>query len=102
MGGLRFKYDCRFLFPVHDELVFSCAIKDLYEFLPEVHACMVQPYGEMLVPIRSSIALGRSFGPEDQIEIGEEPTKEAIDAGLRELNERAISNEEKKPVGAAV
>lgn len=100
--GLRFKYDCRFLFPVHDELVFSCAIKDLYEFLPEVHACMVQPYGEMLVPIRSSIALGRSFGPEDQIEIGEEPTKEAIDAGLRELNERAISNEEKKPVGAAV
>lgn len=56
----------------------------------------------MLVPIRSSIALGRSFGPEDQIEIGEEPTKEAIDAGLRELNERAISNEEKKPVGAVV
>lgn len=95
--GLRFKYDCRMLFPVHDEVVWSVAIKDLYEFLPEMHACMTQEYGSMFVPIRSSIAFGKSFGPEDQIEIGEEPTKEAIDAGLKEYFDRLKKSAE--PLG---
>ena len=81
-AGIRFKYDCRFLFPVHDELVFSCAKKDLLQFIPEVHELMVRSYADMRIPLESSISFGRSFGPEDQIEIGSLPTKEAIEHGL--------------------
>jgi DNA polymerase-1 len=80
---LVFKYDCVYIGPVHDELVWSCAIKDLYAFIPEAHACMVRAYGGMVVPITSSI----SFGPDyhNQIEIGNQPTREAIDRGLAEM-----------------
>lgn len=76
------RFDCQFYFPVHDESVWSCTIEDLFEFLPAVHACMTQAYGNMTVPIESSIAFGKSFGPADQIEIGERPTREAIQKGL--------------------
>lgn len=86
--GIQDRFDCRYYFPVHDEVVWSCAIEDLFEFVPAVHACMVAPYGGMTVPIVSSIAFGRSFGPADQIEIGEAPTREAIQAGLDKMAER--------------
>ena len=80
--GLRFKYDCRFMFPVHDETVWSVHVKDLLPFLKEAHACMVQPYADMEIPIVSSIAFGKSFGPADQEEIGTEVTEQAIAKGL--------------------
>lgn len=84
------RFDCQFYFPVHDELVFSCAIKDLFEFIPAVHAIMVQPFGkDRLIPVLSSISFGANFGPGNgQIEIGEQPTREAIQAGLDEHYKR--------------
>ena len=80
--GLEQKFDCEVIGPCHDEVIVSVAIKDLYEFLPVMHRCMVQPYADMKVPIKSSIAFGASFGPAHQVEIGEMPTREAIEKGL--------------------
>ena len=82
---LEQNFDCEIMFPVHDEIVASVMIEDLHEFIPAMHACMVQPYGGMTVPIMSSISFGRSFGPAHQMEIGDEPTKEAILKGLEEM-----------------
>ena len=82
---LIFKYDCVFIGPIHDEVVWSCKISDLYGFIPDLHACMVRPYGGMTIPITSSISFGPDFGR--QIEIGNQPTREAIDYGLKKLNE---------------
>jgi hypothetical protein len=82
---LIFKYDCVFIGPIHDEVVWSVATKDLLPFLQEMHACMVQPYGGMAIPIESSISFGPSFG--EQIEIGEQPTAEAVAYGMAKLEE---------------
>jgi 5'-3' exonuclease len=85
-AGLSFKYDAICYGPIHDEVVWSVAIDDLHEFLPELHACMVAPYGGItVVPIGSSI----SFGPDfyNQIEIGNQPTREAIEGGLKKYAE---------------
>lgn len=79
-------FDCKIIGPVHDELVASCAIEDLYEFLAEMHACMVEPYADMVIPIGSSISFGPSFGV--QFEVGNEPSKEAIDVGLADIKEK--------------
>ena len=79
---LEQRFDCEIIAPVHDELIASCTVEELYEFLPAMHECMVANYASMELPIRSSISLGRSFG--EQIEIGSEPTKEAIDFGIAE------------------
>ncbi len=81
-------YDCEIIAPIHDEIVASCTIKDLFEFIPAMHRCMVGNYADMRLPIRSSISLGRSFG--EQIEIGSEPTREAIEKGLAELAATAV------------
>ena len=90
-AGIPFKYDCRFIAPIHDEVVWSVDIDQLLPFLKDVHACMVASYANMKVPIVSSISFGPSFG--EQIEIGEEPTAEAVEAGLVEY---------RKMVGEAV
>lgn len=83
---LHKKYDCVFIGPIHDEVVWSVAIKDLIPFLREMHACMVQPYGGMTIPIESSISFGASFG--EQIEVGENPNDlDAIAEGLGQLVE---------------
>jgi DNA polymerase I-like protein with 3'-5' exonuclease and polymerase domains/5'-3' exonuclease len=84
-AGLEQKYDCEFIAPVHDECVASVSIEDLVPFLKEMHKCMVADYAGMKLPIKSSIAFGKSFGPADQIEIGDWPTEEAIEKGLAEL-----------------
>jgi hypothetical protein len=44
---------------------------------------MVAPFADMQIPVMSSISFGPSFG--EQIEIGLHPTKDAIEAGLKEL-----------------
>mgnify|MGYP000285286807 FL=1 len=82
---LEQKFDCEIIAPVHDECVASVSIEDLVPFLKEMHACMVADYAGMTLPIKSSIAFGKSFGPADQIEIGDWPTDEAIEKGLAEL-----------------
>lgn len=69
--------------PIHDETVFSVAIVDLYQFLKVGHACMVAPFANMRVPIESSISFGPSFGV--QIEVGSEPTEDAVHFGLAEM-----------------
>jgi DNA polymerase I-like protein with 3'-5' exonuclease and polymerase domains/5'-3' exonuclease len=79
---LEQRFDCEIIGPVHDEVVASCVLDDLLEFLPAMHTCMVAGYGDMTVPIRSSISFGPNFGV--QIEIGEEPTVAAIEQGIRE------------------
>ena len=82
---LVFKYDAEFIGAIHDEVVFSVGIPDLLEFLVETHAAMTQPYGGMWIPIESSISFGRSFGVDDQTEIGSLPTAEAVKYGLSKL-----------------
>lgn len=79
---LEQKFDCQIYFPVHDEVAASCTIDDLPGFIPAMHKCMTANYANMKLPIRSSI----SFGPDfyRQIEIGNEPTVEAIETGLVE------------------
>lgn len=71
--------------PIHDEVVASVRICDLVEFLPLMHACMVQAYADMGVPIVSEISFGPNF--KKQIEIGELPTPEAIAKGVTKLRE---------------
>ena len=78
------RLDAEYIGPVHDECVSSVAIEDLQAFLELGHACMVQPYATMQVPILSSISFGPNFGT--QIEIGELPTLEAMQAGLAEMS----------------
>lgn len=90
-AGLAYKYDAVCIGPIHDEVVWSVAIKDLLAFLPEMHACMVAPYAEMFVPIESSISFGVDFY--NQIEIGDRPTEEAIRGGLEEIATKVIAKE---------
>lgn len=80
---LEQRFDCQIYFPVHDEVVASCAIEDLVEFIPAMHRCMVAKYATMQVPIMSSISFGPSFG--EQIEIGELPSKDKILEGIDKL-----------------
>lgn len=81
-AGLEQKFDCEIIGPIHDEVIASVAIDDLYEFIPLMHQCMVEQYADMQIPVKSSISFGKTFGPVDQIEIGELPTREAIEKGL--------------------
>lgn len=78
-----FKYDARYIGPVHDETVSSVAVDDLIPWLREAHACMVAPYGGMKIPIISSISLGPNYG--ELIEVGETVDEERIAKALRSL-----------------
>lgn len=88
-AGVFSDYDAVCYGPVHDEVVASCIIDDLFEFIPKMHACMVGAYADMQVPIGSSISFGPSFGV--QIEIGNRPTREAIQAGLDKFYEMEVA-----------
>ena len=81
--NLTYDFDAVCLGPIHDETVFSVATADLAAFLKCGHACMVQPYADMKVPIESSISFGPSFGV--QFEIGSQPAEEAVAEGLAEM-----------------
>jgi DNA polymerase I-like protein with 3'-5' exonuclease and polymerase domains len=82
-SDLVFKYDARFIAPIHDEVVFSVAIPDLIPFLREAHAQMVGPYADMIVPIASSISIGPNFG--DQVEVGEAVNDDVINDALASI-----------------
>ena len=82
--GLFFRFDAVCYGPIHDEVVASVAVEDLYEFLPAMHACMVGNYADMTVPIESSISLGRNFSA--QFELGNLATPEAIKLALENLD----------------
>ena len=81
--------DIRFMFPVHDELVFSVPVSQLDAALPKIHAAMTKRYADMGVPAVSSISLGRNFF--EQVEIGEAPTAEAISKGLAKLGLEGVA-----------
>lgn len=78
--GLFFDFDAVCYSPIHDEVVASVLIKDLPEFLPRMHACMVAPYGGMTVPVTSSISFGPSFGV--QFEASDQPRGPEVSAAF--------------------
>jgi DNA polymerase I-like protein with 3'-5' exonuclease and polymerase domains/5'-3' exonuclease len=82
-SGILFRYDARFLAPIHDELVFSVCIDDLVPFLQELHALMIVPYATMQVPIVTSIGVGRNFG--QLLELGETVVADAVNDTIYEL-----------------
>jgi DNA polymerase-1 len=81
--GIFVDFDAVCYGPIHDEVVASVAIEDLHAFIPAMHACMIQRYADMQVPIESSISIGPNFYK--QIEIGDKPTEAAINFGLEEI-----------------
>ena len=87
--GLVYDFDAVCYGPIHDETVFSVAITDLLPFLQRGHACMIENYADMQVPIESSISFGPNFGV--QIEIGSLPTAEAVEKGLAAMREMAVA-----------
>jgi len=82
---LFLQYDAACYGAIHDEVVASVRIVDLYEFIPKMHACMIGHFADMSIPIGSSI----SFGPDfyRQIEIGNAPTASAIARGLEKMKD---------------
>lgn len=66
-SGLVFRYDCRFIAPVHDEVVFSVSLDCLLPFLAEAHSLMTANYAGMKVPILSSASIGPDFGRQTDI-----------------------------------
>lgn len=68
------RLDARWMFPVHDEVVFSVHRDQAHEAIRIAHACMVQPYAGMVVPLESEVAIGRDFGRMEVL--GTQPNKE--------------------------
>jgi DNA polymerase I-like protein with 3'-5' exonuclease and polymerase domains len=83
--GIFFKYDARFIAPIHDELVDSVTREDAVEFLREKHACMTKAYSTMKVPILGSISFGPDFA--DQYECGDWFIEENIRKSLNDIFE---------------
>lgn len=89
-SGALFKYDVRFLAPIHDELVTSVAIKDAVEFIRIKHWCMTQPYSTMKVPAVGSISLGPNFG--EQHEVGDTFDEQAIREALEKCMKKEVAS----------
>jgi len=77
------RFDAQLIAVVHDELVFSVAREDVEAFTKELHALMTQRYADMTIPVESSIGIGHNF--KDLVEIGDQPSHEAISKALRDL-----------------
>ena len=78
------RFGVEILFPVHDELDVLVPIEHAYEAIPEIHACMVQTYGEMKIPLGSECKIGFNFG-QGLVKVGSIPSEENIRAALIEL-----------------
>lgn len=61
LSNVFFRLDCRFIAPIHDELVSSVAFDDAAEFIRIKHECMTRPYADMKIPVMGSISLGPDF-----------------------------------------
>ena len=77
------KYDARFIAPIHDELVTSIIRKDVVDAVKVKHECMVAPYSTMTVPVLGSISIGPDFG--EQHECGDWYIKESIEAAVSDI-----------------
>lgn len=73
----------KLLFPVHDEVVVFVREDRLLDAIPAIHACMVQRYASMKIPLESEISIGYNFG--ELITVGKEPTESAITAAIAKL-----------------
>lgn len=80
------KYDTRFIAPIHDELVTSIHVNDVVEAVKIKHDCMTQPYASMTVPILGSISIGPDFA--DQNECGDWYIEPNIKAALDKIFKR--------------
>lgn len=69
----------RFLMPIHDELVFSVHKDYVLEFIPLLKAAMNQQetYVKTL-PLHCTVAIGKTFGVKDQIELDEASPIEGV------------------------
>lgn len=83
-SGALFKYDARFIAPIHDELVTSVSIEDALEFIKIKHQCMTLKYMSD-VPEVGSISIGPDFGT--QHECGDEYDAQAITKALDKCRE---------------
>lgn len=62
----------RFMMPIHDELVFSVHKDYVLDFLPIMKAAMnTQPMYVKNLPLHCTVAIGKTFGVKDQIELDE-------------------------------
>lgn len=69
----------RFMKPIHDELVFSVHKDYVLEFIPLLKKAMnTQPIFVKNLPLHCTVALGKTFGVKDQIELDEAPKLDGI------------------------
>lgn len=61
-SGVCYDYDCRFIAPVHDEVVFSIHRDHVVDCIRIIHQCMTAPYSTMKIQPVASISLGPNFG----------------------------------------
>lgn len=73
----------RFVMPVHDETVSLVKIDYLFDIAPQLHACMVQGYGGMTIPLESEAKIGRNLG--ELVTVGTSVTRETLEAALKKL-----------------
>ncbi len=83
LRGIYFKYDARFIAPIHDECVSSVVEEHAVDFIREKLDCMAQPYSTMKVPILGSVSLGPDFA--QQIECGDSFIEERIRKALNDI-----------------
>lgn len=81
------KFDCRYFGALHDEVVWSVAIEDLFEFIPTAHRLMTLPYATMTMPVRSSCSLGFDFGVQTELngDFSKENIYKALGLQLEEI-----------------
>lgn len=77
------KFDVRFIAPIHDELVTSIRRDHLVEAIKIKHACMTQKYASMTVPVLGSISIGKDFAA--QIECGDWYIAENIESAANDI-----------------
>lgn len=92
-SGVMFDYDCRFIAPVHDELVFSIHKDHTVDCIRIIHECMTKQYHDMTVPCMSSISIGPNFG--EQIECGDWFIEQNIKDALNDIFVKRIFDKEK-------
>lgn len=82
-SGAMFKYDVRFIAPIHDELVVSVHRDHAVAYLGVQHSCMTEKYADMSVPIIGSISIGRDFA--HQVECGDDYYPDRIQQAINDI-----------------
>jgi hypothetical protein len=82
-SNVCYDYDCRFIAPIHDELVFSIHRDHCVDAIRIISRCMTAQYATMKIPAVASISLGPNFGI--QIECGDEFNEANIVKALKKV-----------------